>query len=70
MIEQLRSALQQLATAEKLRNSIGRVLTTDQQVDISKIIARDGEAFTDWTLTDAGRRCIQDFADKFIAAKS
>jgi hypothetical protein len=66
MIEQLKSAMEQLAFVTKMRDVVGNALSNDQQIAISKKIASNNDSFIDWAKTDEGRAAIRELANKFI----
>lgn len=69
LMGKLKDVNSQIEMANRLRDAIGNALNSDQQIDISKIILSDKNAFIYWIGTETGRTAVREFADKFISSK-
>jgi len=70
MIEQIQKAIKQLADIDALKNKVGVALDAGQQMNISRMLAIDPQAFSKWLDTDAGRAATRTYADAFIDVKT
>lgn len=70
MIGMIEEGLRKLAELNVLKERIGAALDGGQQMNISRKLAIDPEAFHKFVNTDAGRAAVRTFANAFLDVKT
>jgi hypothetical protein len=66
MNDQLKEAIAQFQSVEKLRSLVGNALTRQQQLAISVKMQKNQEAFAQFANSDDGRAALRHLAETFI----
>lgn len=67
MISDIQAAIAQLAGVNELKAALGRTLTVEQQMEVSKRMHADPRELLRWIETDAGRVAARAFIDAWVA---
>lgn len=70
MMDELAKAAAQLVAIKDLKAAVGRALTNEQQLAVSRAVTANPKAFELWLETDAGRAATRAYVDAFVPPSS